>query len=230
MSECLLQRHRSAVACQGTEALAAADLGGTACESRHRGTEQSAHRLEVIIPRKSSHCCKSSSSHNRFPNLGIWQRNWAPPGNLTLKVRRIWLQNFHRTGETDPWRAQTKSCALTGPRRKQQWPHKETEPDLPVSVQVSPPEAWVERGLQWGQRHWLQQTWHKSFWRRSLLPYSSFVSGQTTEREHSPTHQQKIGFKIYWAWPRQSEQDPDSPTASPSHKEASTNILSLFLE
>ena len=31
------------------------------------------------------------------------------------------------------------------------------------------------------------------------LPHS-LVSGQTTEREHSPTQQQKIGLKIYWAW------------------------------
>ena len=35
----------------------------------------------------------------------------------------------------------------------------------------------------------------------------SLVSGQTAEREHSPSHQQKIGLKIYWAWPRPSEQD-----------------------
>ena len=28
-------------------------------------------------------------------------------------------------------------------------------------------------------------------------PYHSLVSGQTTGREHSPTHQQKIGLKIY---------------------------------
>ena len=31
-------------------------------------------------------------------------------------------------------------------------------------------------------------------------PYHSLVSGQTTGREHSPTHQQKIRVKIYWAW------------------------------
>ena len=29
----------------------------------------------------------------------------------------------------------------------------------------------------------------------------SLVSGQTTGREHSHAHQQKIGLKIYWAWP-----------------------------
>ena len=34
-------------------------------------------------------------------NLGIWQRDWVSPGNLTLKLSRIWLQNFHRTGKTE---------------------------------------------------------------------------------------------------------------------------------
>ena len=30
---------------------------------------------------------------------------------------------------------------------------RETEPDLPVSVQESPAEAWVNSGLIWGQGH-----------------------------------------------------------------------------
>ena len=30
---------------------------------------------------------------------------------------------------------------------------QETEPDLPVSVQESPAEAWVDSGLLWGQGH-----------------------------------------------------------------------------
>ena len=33
------------------------------------------------------------------------------------------------------------------------------------------------------------------------------TSLQIIAREHSSTHQQKIGLKIYWAWPRLSEQD-----------------------
>ena len=52
------------------------------------------------------------------------------------------------------------------------------------------------------------------------------VSSQTIGWEHSPTCQQKIGLKIYWAWPRPSEQDPDSPTASPSHQEICPCLLS----
>ena len=35
----------------------------------------------------------------------------------------------------------------------------ETEPDLPLSVLVSPAEALVSSGLPQGQGLWLQQTW-----------------------------------------------------------------------
>ena len=44
--------------------------------------------------------------------------------------------------------------------------------------------------------------------------HHSLVLGQTTVREHSSAHQQKIGLKSYWAWPRPSEQDPVSPTVN----------------
>ena len=60
--------------------------------------------------------------------------------------------------------------------------------------------------------------------------HHSLVSGQTTGREYSPDHQQKIGLKIYWAWPRPSEQDPVSPKSDLSHQEASINLLSLSSE
>ena len=59
--------------------------------------------------------------------------------------------------------------------------------------------------------------------------HHSLVSGQTTGREHSLTHQQKIGLKIYWAWPYSSEQDPVSPTVSLSHQEASISLLSFSI-
>ena len=37
--------------------------------------------------------------------------------------------------------------------------------------------------------------------------HHSLAWGQITGKEHSPTLQQKVGLKIYWAWPRSSEQD-----------------------
>ena len=57
----------------------------------------------------------------------------------------------------------------------------------------------------------------------------SLASGQTTGREHSPAHQQKIGLKIYRAWPRSSEQDPVSPSVGISHQEASISLLSFSI-
>ena len=52
---------------------------------------------------------------------------------------------------------------------------------------------------------------------------------QVNSREHRSTHQQKIGLKTYWAWPRPSEQDPVSPSVSLSHQEASISLLSFSI-
>ena len=60
----------------------------------------------------------------------------------------------------------------------------------------------------------------------NLYTYHSLASGWTTGKEHSPSHWQKIGFKIYWAWPCPSDQDPVFPTVSPSHQEVSISLLS----
>ena len=54
---------------------------------------------------------------------------------------------FHRTGETDSWRAQTKPCVH---QEKGTVTPQETDSDFPMSVQESPAEAWVDSGLPWG--------------------------------------------------------------------------------
>ena len=156
-----------------------------------------------------------SSTHNRFPNLAIWKRDWEPLGNLTLEPSGIWQQDLHSTGETDSWRAQTKSCATPGPRRKEQWPQKRlTQTCLWVSRLLA--EAWIGSVLLQGQGHWVHQDMQGTFRRRatlSSLPPPVWPRSHTG-REHSPAHQQKIGLKIYWAWPCPSEQDPLSPTVN----------------
>ena len=48
-------------------------------------------------------------------------------------------QNLHRIGETDSWKAQTKSCV-----------HQDPDPDLPTRVQESLAEAWVGGALLQG--------------------------------------------------------------------------------
>ena len=90
----------------------------------------------AITPKKVSRSCRRSRAHNRLPNLGIRQKDWVSLRNLTLKVSRIWLQTFLRTGETDSWRAQTKPWAHQDQEKGAVTP-QETEPDLPVSVQES---------------------------------------------------------------------------------------------
>ena len=114
-----------------------------------------------------------------------------------------------------------KTFCTPGPRRKEQWPHKRlTQTCLWVarilwqrcgSVVACCRDGRTEcgracTGLFEGGRHCLHYLHH------------SLLSGQTTGREHSPAHQQKIGLKIYWAWPHPSEQDPVSPSVSPIRK------------
>ena len=99
----------------------------------------------TIILKTFSHCHESSRTHNRFSNLRIWQRDWEIPGNLTLKASGVWLQSFHRTGETDSWRAQTKPCAHQDPGERSSVPKRDWA--RLVCVQESPAEGWVDSGL-----------------------------------------------------------------------------------
>ena len=113
----------------------------------------------TVIQRKFSHCCKSCRAHNRFSNLGFWWRDWEPPGNLTWKVSRISLQNFHRAKVTDSWRAQ-ENLMCTRTEEKGAVTPEETELDFPLSVQEALAAA-VLGG---------SGCWPKSSWRRGSLP------------------------------------------------------------
>ena len=77
---------------------------------------------------------------------------------------------------------------------------QETDPDLPVSVQQSPVEVWVGGGLLRVRDPECRsaRTGHFEGGHHHLhYLHHSLVSDQTTGREHSPAHQQKIGLKIY---------------------------------
>ena len=75
---------------------------------------------------------------------------------------------------------------------------QETDPDLLMSVQESPAEVWVGRGLAQGRGSECSKCMPFEGGRHYLhYPHHSLASGQTTGRERSPTHQQKIGLKIY---------------------------------
>ena len=125
-----------------------------------------------------------------------------------------------------------KALWAPGPRRKRQWPHgRLTQAYLWVSrslwrrcglevacCQIGGTECGIAcTGPFEGGHHYLHYLHH------------SLVSGQTTGKEQSSTHQQKYGLKIHWAWPCPSEQDPFSTTVGLSHQEASISLLSLSL-
>ena len=89
-------------------------------------------------------------------------------------------------------------CTRT--QKKREVTPQETDPDMLVSVQESPEDAWVSGGLLQAQdTECSNACMGPSEGGHRYLHYlhHSLVSGQTTGREHSPSHQQKIGLKIY---------------------------------
>ena len=106
--------------------------------------------------------------------------------------------------------------------------------DWPRLTSESPGVFSEVMGQQWPAMGWghcsAQQCLHGTFWGGHHYLYylhNNLDSDQTTGREHSPAHQQKIGLNIDWAQPRPSEQDPVFPSASLSHQEASKSLVSF---
>ena len=126
-----------------------------------------------------------------------------------------------------------KTLWASGPRRKEQEPHKRLTQTCPwVSRSLQQRRGWAVASCRArdteggsacmeifeGSCHYLHYLHH------------SLASGKTTGREHNCTQQQKIGLKIYWAWLCPSEQDPVSPPpVSLSPQEASLSFLSLSI-
>ena len=84
---------------------------------------------------------------------------------------------------------------------------KETDPALPMNVQESQAEVCIGSGQLQGWGTQCSSVCMGPFeWGLHYLHYlhPSLASSWTTGREHSPTHQQKFGLKIYWAWPHSS--------------------------
>ena len=171
--------------------------------------------------------------HNRFSNLGTRQRGWEPTGNLTLRTSGIWIQKFHRSGETRTLRQHQQNPVCTRTQKKGAVTPQETEPDLLMTVQESPAKAWVNSDLPWGQGRWLQQYWEVPHAGISPLgggclclivwPQVKLQGGNT-----APPISRKSKLKIYWAWPCPPEQDPVSPSISLSHQEAFIKPLILL--
>ena len=118
---------------------------------------------------RNTHFCKSPKAYNRFPNLGIWQRDWEAPGNLTLKASGIWLQNCSRTGETDSWRTKTKLCVHQEPGERSSDPTRDWDRLAYECPGVSSGDRDHQAGALNTTVPGATTCWHNSFWRRSPL-------------------------------------------------------------
>ena len=160
--------------------------------------------------------------------LGVADLVWHKPS-----WRRLPLPTIEPPEFTQDWGNRllegTNKTLCTRTQKKGAVTQQEADSDWPMSVQ----------GSQWGCglavaccRVGGSESVHGPFEGGSHYfhyLHHSLASSQTTGREHSPAHQQRIGLKIYQAWCCPSEQDPVSPSVSISHQEASLSLLSLFL-
>ena len=133
--------------------------------------------------------------------------------------------NLNRTARTytglgkQTLRGQKQNLVQPGPRRKEWWPQKRLTQTCP----------WVSRSL-WGRHGLTVAGWRVggteclpgTFWRRlqlSSLSPPEFGLRSNNREGTQPRPSTENGLKIYWVWPRPSEQDPVSPqSVSPIRK------------
>ena len=127
------------------------------------------------------------------------------------------------------WRTHTKFCAHQDPEERSIDPIGDWNKTT-CQCWRPPVEVWITRGSPegWGTGRALLASTILEF---AINPTTDPRAGspqakQLPGRKCNPTHQQKIGLKLYWARPSTSEQDPVFPTTSPSHQEVLHKPLS----
>ena len=116
---------------------------GTTGPARARG--RAAHRLEDDGVREAL-ALPQSPGPQQAPHPGDQATGWTAPRESDFDSPWQLITELPQDWGPDSWRAQTKPCAHKDPEKGAVTP-QETEPDLPVSVQESPTEAWVDNGL-----------------------------------------------------------------------------------
>ena len=148
--------------------------------------------------------------------------------NLTLETSGIWLQNSHRTGEIDFWRAETKPCVPQDPGQRSSDPTRDWARFACEWPRVSgggEDRQWPAAGsealittmqqfLPFGGRHHYH---HHAY----LLPNNREGAQPCPLIENWNKDLLSTGPPI--------KTRPRFPTASPSHQEASTNLLSFSI-
>ena len=146
--------------------------------------------LECLLQRYGSAvaCCRHRGSECSRPGYDITLSEEVAI-NPTIEPPELTQDLGNRLLE-----GTNKSLYVPGPRRKEQWPHK-------ILTQTC---LWVSRSL-WQRHGSVVACWGSGA--LSVAVHSQDLMKEviiifiTTGREYSPDHQQKIGLKIYWAWP-----------------------------
>ena len=123
----------------------------------------------TTIPKKFSHCCKSSESNIRLPSLGIRQRDWNPQGIWCWGPVGFDYRIYRGLGkqETPVWKGINKILHTPRPRGEKPWPTGDwTE---------TTSQCWRASCGAMGRQRLTTRTgaleglpWHKPFWSSSL--------------------------------------------------------------
>ena len=109
-------------------------------------------RLQLAAEQPSTgKCWISPKKDNPCPKAKEILQQDGRRGEITFRIKPQMPQKCSE--------GTNKTLCTKGPRKRSRDPPLETEPDLPLSVWVSPVEAWLSTDLSQGQGPWLQQTW-----------------------------------------------------------------------
>ena len=130
----------------------------------------------------------------------------------------------------DAWKAQTENLACTRIKGTEQWPKR----DWARLACECPGISGRGAGRQWpakGQGHSQQS---REPWCAGLSPFEGghhYPYLRPNYREGTQPHPSAENWikDLLRAWPCPPNQDPVLPTASPSHQEASTSLLSFSI-
>ena len=116
--------------------------------------QRNSHTVEKVLGPTTWGSGKGTEAPRELDFGGQWDLITELPQNWGNRLSGGHKQNLVHT------RTQEKGAVTT----------QETEPDLPMSVQESPAEAWVNSSLLRGQGHCIKQCMKKSFRRRLPSP------------------------------------------------------------
>ena len=181
--------------------LAAADLGHMACgvsplgggrhQPHYTANEQTTHKLQSNYTKEILALLRKFYEPQQIFQPGDLAKGLRNPREFDFGGQWDLITQFHRTGETDSWRAQTKPCVHQDPGERSSVPTR----DWARLACECPGVSGGGVRVQWlavGSGA-LNTTVHALVLLKEVaiitITLYSLASGQTTGKEHSPAHQ-----------------------------------------